>query len=761
MINFTKTLTLLTAMLLAVSVSTLAIAGPAEDAFKRKEYNEAYRQWSKNPETAPAKFGIGQILLEGLGGDKDTDKGLGSIKSAASQGYSPAIQYLAEYSAKVGNFTGAVAYLEQLQKKRPSAGRQSTLLDYLGRTTRQPYSSSSRYCSELTQLDKLGGDTSKRILSECSINGFQSTVLKADAARFLKNILSSAPSYNTLNKLLPEALLASSPAFDPELVLSSLEKLDESLSSEDTKRTISIESLTKDVCTNLPTGSKAQKLQQLSYCALVAVKGDRDVAALTAQMYLSGELGVQSASRALRFAQLSESSPTTDSIRLQAMESLGDWQGHLGLLGKHLSTDFMNEAQVQTAFKFQMSAIQSSDARYSRADFHKLAQLALNERVPFASAYEIIKAEANLPSQTGFSELGKNPELLKKTIEQLNQRFVGDQGMRFKMKQATIERDNSKLVASIFDLTSSANPLPRQEVISAVQTVVEISSSKQNVLSSQTAVLLGKVYLGVGSVEGESAEDETLRKAIGYEVLDMLKGSSKKNKTVGETAVTELDSLILDIENLITGRATTALIATASTSTVANTTQISNAGVETETNQSGTQVEPANISAVDKLKMRCNITNDRKICRDVGFRLMQRIELESLFNKSETREQALEFLKKAIEAGDIQSHRYVWDITSVGFLQDESDKKLSSDSLQTLNAKQDIGGKLRAQLQTIRTNPIDQLLTGLGSILTGDNKIKSACNAVRRLIGEDRLDIYDKGLALVALEGNTCTTRSD
>ena len=36
-------------------------------AFARRDYNEAYRVWSRNPDTAEAIYGIGRIVLEGLG----------------------------------------------------------------------------------------------------------------------------------------------------------------------------------------------------------------------------------------------------------------------------------------------------------------------------------------------------------------------------------------------------------------------------------------------------------------------------------------------------------------------------------------------------------------------------------------------------------------------------------------------------------------------------------------------------------------------
>ena len=757
MTKITKFITLFITSLIGLTLLSTALAGPAEDAFKRKDYNEAYRQWSKNPDTTAAKFGIGQILLEGLDGPKDTEKGLTAIKSAAAKGYTPAVQYLADYSAKAGNYSEAIEYLEQLQQGRATANRQAAIVSYLGRITRQPHSNNSRYCSEITQLDKLGGSTPKRTMSECAINGFESTISKAEATQELQSVLSSAPTYSTLGKLLSQMLAVDAPSFDPELVLTSIEALDSTLNDAQTRILVSTDAVSKDTCTNLPTGSKEQRLKQLAYCSLVAIKGDTDVAALSAKAYLSGELGSPEAERALRFAALARPSPAMDNLRLKAMEATGDWGNHLPLLEKTLSTSSIEENRILSAVKFQTSFVKRAGAGYSRTNFYKLARLALNPKVPLAAAYEILKARDDLPLPTGFSELGQDIALFEETIKQLSQRFVGNEGWRFKVERATSDKDAVLLTSAVFALASTDNPLSRAETLDAVQSITNFASSNQRVLTTEVATQLGSIYLNIGATEKETNADETTRKALGYKVLDALELAKRKSTGGDQSTNAAINDLIARIEGVATGLIAAPQPATPDALPDTNTlpSPPSSTGIEEQV--------LSDLSPIDKLKTRCEITREAKACLDVGFQLMQRIELESFLNKNDTQEQALKFLSIAAAASETQAYRYIWDIASSGTFQSEADKKTANDALQALRAKRDVGGELRTHLQTIRTNPLNQLLEGVGSILTGNNKILSACNAVRRLVGEGRVDndYYEKGLAMAALEGNVCKPRSN
>ena len=755
MTKITKFISSLAASLIGLTLLSTAIAGPAEDAFKRKDYNEAYRQWSKNPDTAAAKFGIGQILLEGLGGPKDTAKGLAAISSAAAKGHTPAVQYLADYSAKAGNYSEAIGYLEQLQRGRATAARQAAIVSYLGRITRQPHSSSSRYCSEITQLDKLGGSAPKRTMSECAVNGFKSTISKAEATQELQSVLSSAPTYSTLGKLLPQMLAVDSPSFDPELVLTSIEALDPTFNDAQTRKIISTEAVNKNTCTKLPIRSNEQQLKQLAYCSLLAIKGDTAIAALSAKAYLSGGLGSQSAQRALRFAALASPSPEMDKLRLEAMEATGDWQNHLPLLDKVLATAAIEEEQILSAFKFQTSFVKSAGSGYTRTDFYKLARIALNPKIPLTAVYEVLEAKDDLPPPTGFSELGQDIALFEETVKQLSQRFVGNEGWRFNVERAKSDKDAVLLTSAVFALAGTENPLSRAETLDAVQSITNFASSSQTVLTTEVATQLGSIYLNIGSVEGETNADETIRKTLGFKVLDTLELAKQKGTGGDQSTKAELNDLMASIEGVATG-----LIATPQPATpdaVPDTNTFPSLPPSTRDEE---QVSSSS-SPIDKLKTRCEITREAKVCLEVGFQLMQRIELESFLKKSETREQALKFLNISAAASETQAYRYIWDIVSSGTFQSEADKKTANDALQALRAKGDVGGELRTHLQTIRTNPLSQLMESVGSILTGENKMLSACNALGRLKGEGRIDDYDRGLAIAALEGNVCKPRSN
>ena len=56
------------------SLPHYAYATKAMDAFNKKDYNEAYRLWTREPEKAESQYGLGRILLEGLGGPSDPQK---------------------------------------------------------------------------------------------------------------------------------------------------------------------------------------------------------------------------------------------------------------------------------------------------------------------------------------------------------------------------------------------------------------------------------------------------------------------------------------------------------------------------------------------------------------------------------------------------------------------------------------------------------------------------------------------------------------
>ena len=85
-------------LLLILTCNVAVAAGLA--AFKAEDYDRAYRLWfmalSENPLDSEANFGLGQIILEGLGTtNADQKEGLSYINTAIDAGYGEAALYLA------------------------------------------------------------------------------------------------------------------------------------------------------------------------------------------------------------------------------------------------------------------------------------------------------------------------------------------------------------------------------------------------------------------------------------------------------------------------------------------------------------------------------------------------------------------------------------------------------------------------------------------------------------------------------------------
>jgi hypothetical protein len=118
--------------------------------------------------------------------------------------------------------------------------------------------------------------------------------------------------------------------------------------------------------------------------------------------------------------------------------------------------------------------------------------------------------------------------------------------------------------------------------------------------------------------------------------------------------------------------------------------------------------------------------------------------------------EALSYLNKAVWAGDLLAHRYIVDALEGKKGPSEAEKKQSAESLEYLLARGDIGGELRLHLKTINTNVLERAIVGLGSIFTRENKFLAACSKVKSLVDGNRLDEYDRDLAIAGLNSLTC-----
>ena len=723
-------------------VHQCAIAGPAADAFSRKDYNESYRLWSKTPNTSEAKYGIGRILLEGLGGSKDTEKGLASIKNAASAGYGPAIEYLADFYQRSGAYNAALPYLRRLQETSKSLKRQEEIVRAIGSLTKKPHSINRDFCGELKTLSELGGSADKVITKECALNGLPSSMTKAQAESELKATLVSSPSFESLVRLAPVALNPDSDGFDPKVVLDALIKIDPTLSSNDSKNLLSTGSLSKNICVSLPTSNRTQKITQLSYCALTALAGDRQLSITSAMAFASGEFGQKSADLAIKFAQLAGSPTELNGLQLRMFsENPSKWKEHLDFLSTTVQT--LSSEEVNAAIRFQSNLASKRVSNYTTTEYAKLLNTAVNAKnLDLEQLDALLNARSALPVPTSFAALGGDPKDLESNYEILKKRFSGEPSIRYKLSKAKASGDVRAFLPLIDELTALNPTIDQAERTNLLEDSLNMIDRQRAALEVKNAIILGNLFLSLSFKETLETEKKGYRTAV----IVRQKIEQSINLGVGKSpeSSAKLNELFQKLTNYVTGPQ----------SNVAEVKPNQGPGIFGA--QPKSQVgEPS--SVLDEKKIFCNRANLPDICREVGLILTKRLENGQFgYQTPGLQDEALSYLRKAVAAGDLVAHRYIFDTYETKQLLTEEERIQSDRSLDTLLSRGDIGGELRRHLKIIRTNPLNQIVTSLGSILTGRNSFADSCSKVKVIIGSNKLDDYDRGLAAAALDSITC-----
>ena len=177
---------LLASLILTVfsSLPHYAYATKAMDAFKKKDYNEAYRLWTREPDKAESQYGLGRILLEGLGGPADRSKGLDLLAKAANKNYMRAIRYLAKYYERKGSFKLAITYLKKTGNPKKDLNLQSKILKLTKKriSSKTPLWKTKMYCREATVFSQAGGEIpEKNLMEKCAISNNKSIYTKRQA----------------------------------------------------------------------------------------------------------------------------------------------------------------------------------------------------------------------------------------------------------------------------------------------------------------------------------------------------------------------------------------------------------------------------------------------------------------------------------------------------------------------------------------------------------------------------------------------------
>lgn len=400
-------------LFLVVSPLTPALANEGMTAFNRKDYNEAYRIWRRNPDSLESKYGMGRLHFEGLGGPQNTSKGLSLIDEASRGGYSPASEYLAGHFEKRKDFKSAARYLERLAEKSPSSGIQRRLVTAYSHTESKPLTKSTKYCSAVKVLAELpGGGDNASDMQACALAGKPSTVTRAAAINKVGATIGQAPTVEALGAVAKEFLDPKSESFNPVLVEKSVWTVSPRLGNPAIRALLKDAGVSYENCQSLPIRSDEAKKISNSYCTLAAIAGDEPAVKMAALDYAYGREGRQvDLSRSAALIKLSPTLTGTKEgtlIRLYALINDKDWEEHLTEMFNassrllELSTpDLINQ------FVFQLG--HSGSNAYQQRHAEKLLRLAaLTAKAEIQNAvFEQVKS---IPPET---RQGDDPQFIK------------------------------------------------------------------------------------------------------------------------------------------------------------------------------------------------------------------------------------------------------------------------------------------------------------------------------------------------------------
>jgi hypothetical protein len=307
----------------------------------------------------------------------------------------------------------------------------------------------------------------------------------------------------------------------------------------------------------------------------------------------------------------------------------------------------------------------------------------------------------------------------------------------------------------VAELTEVNQTLKQSERIALLEEALCLIERNGITLDAKTAITVGDLVLSVGYDTSTELAPKGYRTAAA--VKQQLEQSQGRGTSVNTEATAKLNELIQKITNyLVSPQAVQADKKSNEGEVFPNTRP-----KPSPKNQAGNALEE--LDELEEQKIICDRTKLPDICRGVGKTLVKQLQSERYgLQASDLLDDALSYLRKATEAGDLVAHRYIVDAYEAKQLLSEADRKQSDQSLETLLARGDIGGELRRHLKTINTNAVTQLLTNLGSILTGDRRFSEACSKVRSISQSNQLDdVYDRGLAAAALDSVTCRPRTN
>ena len=374
-------------LFLLTSTNTLANSGM--NAFNRKDYNEAYRVWSRAPDTAESQYGLGLLHYEGLGGPKNTAKGLSLLQSSSDKGFKASTEYLANIYERNNDPKNTIRFLDRLQSQEKTLKTQERLVAAHRKLAKDLPAKSTDYCLAITELSKLGGSPESGAPEMCALNGLASSVTLDVARQWLTKNFSLSPTLDGIDMLAEELLNPKSASFNPSIIEEAIWALDSNLSNQTIKKALLEKGkISQDACRTLPSREIDQRIRLSSYCTLVVIAGGNKDPSIAAREYITATQGRSSTRQAVGVSRgltlLTLQKEVFDSIdgiylRLEANRVTRKWRESMELIGRNLKKlDSSGSKQNQNHLRFLLNQAlprPQGDPEFSQDNARELAQI--------------------------------------------------------------------------------------------------------------------------------------------------------------------------------------------------------------------------------------------------------------------------------------------------------------------------------------------------------------------------------------------------
>ena len=677
-------------------------ASEAMDAFNKKDYNEAYRLWSRDPDKTESQYGIGRILLEGLGGDPNPTKGLNLLVSSANKKYMRSIRYLAKYYEKQRNYSAAIKYLKKTGNPKSNLKLQTKIIKLTKNLRlKKPVWESKLYCSEATIYLKAGGDSleEKNLMEKCAVSNNKSNFTKDEAIKSLVKVYTSSPNNEIFNLINTNTISQES-----------VNLLVKSYTENPSKPAFN---LIKKYAPTLSIESKTLLIDSFS------VKPNDSTFTLIGSLVLE---------------------PKSKNFAPEVVENFF-W----GKQKERKEPIFLNTLK---SYNLQMKVCKSlpgkTESEKNKANSYCLLSALIENDTKIIeqiakSFYDgtnggkIDTIKGNYLKNIAGLSADENTDQL-----QLNAYMLTN---NWREHLTTLE----KLIGKI---------LIKQDILEKHLTfqLDKLVLYKQSGYAKNHGVQLANVLIKIRT----TPRDIRIK---AFKILPMLPDA---NKFKYPTADVKLPMLINELEKVAYKLETPSADITKPSTTARSRSESSLDIIKNDPGYFATK-NPKPIGkytvGYEKLKIECDSAGMYDSCARAAKIIMSDAPPKEYKNikKKERKNIGIELLKKGANAESPKSMIMLYDIYSKDL--DSNSKAKANEYLAILVSNENPAGLLRENLKEIPTSFVSGLITGIGLII-GDRKHKQACKGIEILVRGKKLDLNDQIKAEEALENEVCRKKS-